>query len=339
MSQHFEDKRVLVTGAGGFIGSWLTEELLNSGANISVLVDKEGPIGNAGITHILDKVKVFYGDITEPETLKQAVKDQELVFHLAALTQVIHSFTLSKKFFDVNAIGTLHLLEEIRNSNSTEFFIFSSTDKVYGEPKYFPIDENHPLGAKSPYDASKLAADVLIDSYHQTYGTQAAKVRWSNTIGGRDANILRAVPDFVTSIMHGKPPTIHGTGNHIRDYMYVTDAVAGILAVAQNKNKTNGDAFNLGTEKPTSVIDIANMVIEKMNMKNKMKPIILGKDNSGEINKQYLSAKKAKEKLSWSPQVNLEQAVEKTVQWYTSHPEWYQIMLRVKNYWDFLKTK
>src|SRR2546428_9262550 len=115
MSSSFEDKRVLVTGAGGFIGSWLTEALLDAGSNVSVLINKNDPIQDSGITHIRDKLTLFYGDITNPETLKQALKDQELIFHLAALTQVVHSFKFAKKFFEVNAIGTLNILEAIRN--------------------------------------------------------------------------------------------------------------------------------------------------------------------------------------------------------------------------------
>lgn len=334
MASGFADKRVLVTGAGGFIGSWLTEALLDAGAEVSVLIDKYGPIGNSGIAHITNKIKPFYGDITKPETLKKPLRDQELVFHLAALTQVIHSFTRAEKFFQVNAIGTLNILEELRKSKSLELLVFSSTDKVYGEPQYLPIDEKHQLGSKSPYDASKLAGDVLVESYFHTYSLPTSRTRWSNTIGGRDVNILRAAPDFITSIMHGKPPTIRGDGKQIRDYIYVTDAVSGILAVAENKNKANGDVFNLGTERPTSVLDIANLVIEKMGMKNKMKPAVAGKNNPGEIDNQYLSAKKAREKLKWSPKVPLEEGVAKAAEWYKKHPEWYDVMLRVKKYWD-----
>lgn len=334
MAPNFADRRVLVTGAGGFIGSWLTEALIEAGADVSVLIDKDGPIHDAGISHIRSKMKRFYGDITKPETLKAPLKDQEIVFHLAALTQVIHSFTRADEFFEVNAIGTLNVLEDLRRSESLDFFVFSSTDKVYGEPKSIPIDESHQLGAKSPYDASKLAGDVLVESYYHTYGLPAARTRWSNTIGGRDVNILRAVPDFVTSIMHGRPPTIRGDGKQVRDYIYVTDAVSGILVVAENKSKTKGDVFNLGTERPTSVLDVANLVIEKMGMKNKMKPAVLGKNNPGEINKQYLSAKKARERLKWLPKVSLEDGVAKTTEWYRKHPEWYDVMLRVKKYWD-----
>lgn len=337
MASSFADKRVLVTGAGGFIGSWLTEELLKRGANVSVLIDDSGPIGDAGIAHVRDKLTVFNGNIMKPDSLDAAVKDQELVFHLAALTQVIHSFGLAREFYEVNAIGTLNVLEKIRNSKSLEFFMFSSTDKVYGEPMKLPIEESHQLSPKSPYDASKLAGDVLVYSYHKTYGLPAGRTRWSNTIGGRDVNILRAVPDFITSIMNGKPPTIRGDGKQIRDYMHVSDAISGILTVAEKKNKSNGEVFNLGTERPTSVLEIAELVIEKMGKKGKMKPVVLGKNNPGEIDKQYLSAKKAKKELGWEPKVSLEDSVAKSVDWYTKHPEWYDVMMRVKKYWESKK--
>lgn len=330
----FSDKRVLVTGASGFIGSWLTEKLLEDGADVSVLIDSSGAIGTSGIDHVIEKTRVFRGNLTKPETLAPAVKDQELVFHLAALTQVIHSFSIPREFFDVNVTGTLNLLEKLRESDALEFFVFSSTDKVYGEPRRLPIDESHALSSKSPYDASKLAADVLIDSYHSTYGTPAAKIRWSNTIGGRDTNILRAVPDFTSSIMRGQPPKIRGDGKQVRDYMYVTDAVSGIMAVAQKKKKTNGETFNLGTETPTSVLQMANLVIDSMGMGGKMKPVVMGKNNPGEINTQYLSSKKARETLGWSPKVSLKDGVSKSVEWYRSHPEWYGVMKRVSSYWD-----
>jgi CDP-glucose 4,6-dehydratase len=334
MEFDFAGKRVLVTGATGFIGSWLTEKLIDSGADVSVLINKDGPLGLGGISDFIKKVKPFYGDITKIETIKPALTDQEIVFHLAALTQVIHSFTMAKKFLDVNATGTTNILDELRNSKSLELFVYASTDKVCGEPKYLPVDEEHTLSAKSPYDASKLAGDVMTSAYHSTFGLPTTITRWSNTIGGRDSNILRAVPDFVTSIMNKKPPTIRGDGKQVRDYIYVTDSVSGILAAADKIKKANGEVFHLGTERPSSVLEIANLVIEKMGMKGKMKPVVLGKNNPGEIDKQYLSSKKAREVLGWKPEVSLEEGVEKSVDWYKSHPEWYDLMMRVKKYWD-----
>lgn len=334
MPQTFEDRKVLITGASGFIGSWLTEDMIRRGADVSALVHEGGALGLGGISHLKGKVRIFRGDITKPASLKPAVKDQEVVFHLAALTQVIHSFTLGKMFFDVNGTGTVNVLEALRNSKAFEFLVYSSTDKVYGEPEYLPIDEKHTLRPKSPYDASKLAGDLALDAYQKTYGLSSARTRWSNTIGGRDSNILRAVPDFVTSIMNGRPPTIRGDGRQIRDYMYVTDAVSGIAAVAEKSKKASGNAFNLGTEKPSSVLDMANLVIEKMGQKGKMRPVVMGKKNPGEIDRQYLSSKKARDELGWSPNVSLDDGVAKTVDWYKRNPGWYGVMVKSKKYWD-----
>ena len=334
MPSSFAEKHVLVTGASGFIGSWLTEALLEEGADVSVLIDNSGAIGTSGIDHIMKRVRPFYGNLTDCGSLGKAIKDQETIFHLGALTQVLHSFRIPNEFFNVNATGTLNLLEEARKAESLEFFVFSSTDKVYGEPQYLPIDEKHQLSSKSPYDTSKLISDILVDSFHNTYGIPSGKTRWSNTIGGRDTNILRAVPDFVTSIMNGRPPTIRGDGKHVRDYLYVTDAVSGILDVARKKNKSNGETFNLGTEAPTNVLEIANLVIEKMGSSGKMRPVVLGENNPGEIKTQYLSSKKARDVLGWSPKVKLDDGIAMSIKWYKSHPEWYNVMQRVRSYWD-----
>jgi len=211
--------------------------------------------------------------------------------------------------------------------------VFASTDKVYGEPKYNPIDEEHSLSSKSPYDASKVAADRLIHSYHTTYGIRGGIVRWSNTYGGRDANILRAVPDFVTSVINDKPPIIRGSGQHIRDYMYITDAINGMLSVAENFQSSNGEVFNLGTEKPNSVINLANLIIKLSGNENKLKPIILNKPTPGEIDKQYLSTEKAKKILGWEPKIDLKTGLKMTINWYKENRWWEKTMRRVNKFY------
>ena len=154
--------------------------------------------------------------------------------------------------------------------------------------------------------------------------------RWSNTIGGRDANHLRALPDFITSLLNNKPITIRRTGEDVRDYMYVTDAIRGIEILAEKINLTKGEAFNFGTEKPTKLIELANLVLRIMGLENKMKPIILGRKIPGEIDKQYLSAKKARDVLQWKPEISLEDGVKKTIEWYFQNRWWEETMNRVK---------
>ncbi len=329
MSENFwENRRILITGGTGFIGSWLAEDLVAKNATVSVFIKKD-TLGTDSIKHLLDRIKIFYGDIKQKESISAAVKDQEIILHLAAYTQVLNSIENPIETFLVNVIGTLNLLEGIRNANEEQIFIFASTDKVYGEPNYLPIDETHPLNAKSPYDASKLAADRLTASYFTTYGILASVARWSNTIGGRDANYLRAVPDFVTSLLDGKPPTIRRTGEDIRDYMHVSDAIRGIEILAEKINSTKGQAFNFGTERPTRLIDLAKLILKTMQLENKFQPLILGKYIQGEIDKQYLSAKAAREILNWKPQVSLEEAISKAIAWYSQNRWWLEVMDRV----------
>lgn len=327
-------KNILVTGATGFIGSWLTETLVSYGADVTVFVKKDDPFGIDAIKHLTNKIKIKYGDLRNKESLFDATKDKEIIFHLAAITQVLYSIKNPGETIDVNVNGTLNILESIRKSDNDPFLVFASTDKVYGEPRYNPINEEHSLNSKSPYDASKVAADRLVHAYNISYGLKNSIVRWSNTYGGRDANILRAVPDFVTSLLNNKSPIIRGNGKPIRDYMYVTDAVSGILSVAQNYRISNGDVFNLGTERPTSVKELAELTIKTFNYEKKFKPIILGKSIPGEINAQYLSSKKAREKLNWEPKVDLERGLKETIKWYKENLWWQDIMRRVADFYN-----
>lgn len=330
-SEFWNDKKILVTGATGFIGSWLTEELVKRNSNVTVFVKKDDPLREDAIKHLAEKIKIVYGDIRNKSPVEVAVKDQEIIFHLAAFSQVINSMLNPVETVEVNTIGTMNFLEAVRKSNLDQTFVFASTDKVYGEPQYLPIDEKHPLSAKSPYDASKLAADRLTFSYFVSYGIKASISRWSNTIGGRDANHLRALPDFIISLLNNKSPTIRGDGKHVRDYMYVTDSTNGIMLLAEKINLTKGESFNFGTERPTSVMELADLVIKTMNLENKFKPVILNNPTPGEINKQFLSAKKATEILKWKPEISLEEGVKRTIEWYSQNRWWEDVINRVKN--------
>lgn len=321
----FSGKRIAITGANGFVGSWLTEALVGKGADVAILMEKNEVVGKRSIKQIEDKLSIIYGDIRDEGSVRKLVEDREIVFHLAAVTQVMYAKDHPVETFDINATGTLKLLEAIRASKSVPFLLYMSTDKVYGEPKYLPIDEAHPLQGKSPYDASKLAADVLVHSYYMTYGMRSSTVRCSNIIGGRDANFLRIVPDIAASIIKKEQPQIRGNGMHVRDYMYISDAVDALMLVAKEQKTTAGDVFNIGTERPTSVIDITNMII-KIAGKAALKPKILNMDTTGEIDKQYLSSKKAREKLGWKPKYALEKGLKESVDWYMKNLWWQEVM-------------
>ena len=326
-------KKVLVTGSNAFIGSWLTETLVREGANVTAFVKENEIIGTESIDHLKPGIRIIKGDILNREDIKKSIEGNEIVFHLAAITQVLYSIKNPVETVNVNVNGTLNLLEEMRKNKGDQFLIFASTDKVYGEPKYNPIDEDHTLSSKSPYDASKLAADRLVNSYNISYGVKSSIVRWSNTYGGRDSNILRTVPDFITSLINNRPPVIRGDGKNVRDYMHVSDAVNGILTVAEKYKVSNAQSFNLGTGKPTSLKDLAELIIKLFGKKEKMKPVIRGKKTSGEINIQYLSSKKAKRILQWQSEIKLKKGLIDTIDWYKKNTEWQKVMKRSEQFY------
>ncbi len=330
----WKGKNIALTGATGFIGAWLANSLLDEGANITLLMRKNSPRGLIRFKGRENSIKVLYGDVRDPDAMKGLVNGQDALFHLAAITQVLYSKTHPVDTFNIDANGTLNILEALRKSARPPFLLFVSTDKVYGEPKYVPIDEDCPVSSKSPYDAAKLAADRLVNSYNISYGLKSSIVRMSNIIGGGDANILRAVPDFILNVLSNKAPVIRGNGKHIRDYLYVKDAVAGIKLVAEKQNKSNGEVFNLGTGKPTSVIQLANMVIAIADRPKKIKPILLKGDTLGEIDKQYISSGKIRRVLGWKPAYTLKEALKETLEWYDANPEWISVVERVNKYYS-----
>lgn len=321
----WEEKAVLVTGATGFIGSWLAESLVNSGAKVTIIAKKGETIGTKSVDTFLNRINVETGDIRDQKFVEDVSSEKEIIFHLAAVTQVLYSIKNPRETVEVDVTGTLNFLEAIRNNNANTFFVFASTDKVYGEPKYVPIDEGHSLSAKSPYDASKLGADQLVQSYNTTYGIKTAISRCSNVIGGRDSNILRAIPSFVYAIMNDKNPKIRSNGKMIRDYMYVDDAVRAIMTLGEKQQKTNGFAFNFGTGKPTTVLELADEVLKNFGKTN-VKLEILNETIKGEIERQYLSNKLAREKLGWEPQTIFSEGVRKSVEWYKKNSWWLEVM-------------
>jgi dTDP-glucose 4,6-dehydratase len=332
MANFWKSKKVFVTGATGFIGSWLAEALVKNQARVTVLVNKNNPFREEAIRHLKNRLKIVYGDIKDGKLTENLVRNNEVLFHLAAVTQVLYSIKNPRETLAVNLNGTFNVLEGMRKSKKNQFLVFVSTDKVYGEPDRLPIDENHRLSAKSPYDASKVAADRLVHAYHETYGIRAAVLRWSNTYGGRDANLLRAVPDFVTSVVDDKVPVIRGKGTHLRDYLYVTDVVCALLLAGEKQKISDGQAFNLGTKKPTSVKELADMIIG-LSGKERMEPLILGRETPGEIDRQYLSFGKAKKMLGWKPKIDLQSGLKMTIDWYKNNSWWREVMKRVDDFY------
>ncbi|MFH0922867.1 MAG: GDP-mannose 4,6-dehydratase [Candidatus Micrarchaeota archaeon] len=321
----WKEKRVLVTGATGFAGSWLAEDLVKQGAIVTVTARKNSPRLDS-IKHLRDKIKISWGDLTLPETGREAVKDQDVVFDLAANTQVPHAREHPIEAMDNNVKLAENTVEALRKFNDSAFLVYSSTDKVYGEPKFLPITEEHPIIGKSPYDASKIAAERFAYSYHATYGMKIAISRCCNIYGGRDANLLRVVPDFALALNEGKPPVIRGSGLHERDFIFVDDAVAGFMLIAEKQSASNGEVFNLGNNAPISIRKLAEEMVRISG--KKVNPVILGKQTPGEIDVQYLAFEKARKTLGWHPAVPLEEGLKKSLEWYSQNAGWWKEVCR-----------
>lgn len=326
--------KILVTGATGFIGSWLAETLVDDGAEVTVFVLPNDPVRFQSIKHLTGKVRVVEGDLRNPTSIQEAVNGKDVIFHLAAETQVTRTLANPRGALEVNTVGTFNLLEAIRDANKEAFVIYASTDKVYGEPLYLPIDENHQLNPKSPYEATKLAAERLLMAYHHTYDLRCSVLRWSNTIGGRDSNYLRIIPGIIYPLMRRQAPVIRGDGNDVRDYMYVKDVVRSLLSVLANRERANGRVFNVGTGKPTSVIDLVNTLLDVLELKGKVAPVILKQDTQAEIRVQYLSAEKISRELGFSVRYGLEASIRATVNWYRTNPWWESVIERSRTYYS-----
>lgn len=316
-------KNVLVTGATGFIGSWLTKSLLAKGARLTILVrDIHPKMFLKLMKEEYQQLKgVVFGDLVRREVVERTINDYEIdtCFHLAAQAIVNVALTSPASTFESNIKGTWNLLEACRISETIKGVVVASTDKVYGEPLSVPITEEHPLLASYPYDVSKACVDMISQSYFKSYGLPVSVTRCSNIFGGGDLNFSRIIPDTIRSVLLDQNPKIRSDGSPIRDYMHVSDAVGAYLTLAENMDRAEvkGQVFNFGTEKPSSVLDLVNKIIE-ISGKTHLKPIILGKEQK-QISVEYLSPEKARSLLNWNAKMSLEKGLAETLDWYSEN--------------------
>lgn len=323
---NWQNKKVFITGADGFIAACLAKKLIELNAQVFVLIrdfKKEAAYKIFGLENKLTQVQ---GDLVDFELLERVLNEYSIdtCFHLAAqaLVQIANRSPLST--FESNIKGTWNILEACRNTKTLERVVVASSDKCYGSQKDLPYTEESPLSGLYPYDASKACADILARSYFVSFGLPVAVARNANTYGGGDLNFSRIIPDAICCLLEGREFIIRSDGAPERDYMYIDDATRAYLALAENigKKEVNGEAFNFGTEKPVSALALFK-IIARLCGKEKAEPKILG-EAKNEIDRQYLGIGKAKEILGWSPKFSLEQGLTESI-------EWYKIYLKNKN--------
>jgi CDP-glucose 4,6-dehydratase len=312
------DRPTFVTGGTGLVGSWLVKRLIEAGADVVCLVRDWVPQSEMVRKGWIEQVKVVRGDIRDREVLERTLGEFEIdtVIHLAAQTIVTIANRNPISTFETNIAGTWNLLEACRRSPRVQQIVVASSDKAYGDQEVLPYDESTPLQGQHPYDVSKSAADLIAYTYAKSFDLPVAITRCGNFYGGGDLNWNRIIPGTIRSILRGQRPVIRSDGEYIRDYFYVEDGAAAYMLLAEQlaaRPELKGQAFNFSNEIQVSVREIVNRILKVMN--SQLSPEIRN-EVSNEIRHQYLSAEKARRELQWKPMFDLDEGLQRTIDWY-----------------------
>lgn len=311
---NWNGKRVLVTGAGGFIGSHLTERLVALGAQVRTFVHYNalGTWGWLGQSPARSALQVIMGDICDRDSVREAMQDVEVVFHLAALIGIPYSYHAPLSYVRTNVEGTLNVLQAAR-MQGIERLVHTSTSEVYGTARYAPIDEAHPLQGQSPYSASKIGADKLAESFHLSFNFPVVTVRPFNTFGPRQS--ARAViPTIITQCLSGGVVRLGGL-SPTRDLNYVADMVEGFL-LAGATSSIVGKTINIGSGREISIGDLAHLISRLAD-----RPIVIEQEvervrpENSEVERLLADNALARKLLGWVPSVSLEDGLRRTIEW------------------------
>ena len=320
---NWQSKSVLVTGAGGFIGSHLAEALVRAGAKTRAMV-RYNSLGRKGWldqSDLKDDMEVVAGDIRELDSVRTALKGADTVFHLAALIAIPYSYVSPSSYVSTNILGTLNILQESLRMGVSRL-VHTSTSEVYGTAKQIPIPEDHRLQAQSPYSATKIGADKLTESFHRSFGLPVSIVRPFNTYGPRQS--ARAIiPTIVMQAIANEPIRI-GNVAPIRDFNYVADTVRGFLLNAASEDVV-GRVINLGTGTEISIGDLAKVICNLVGAECR----IVQEDDrvrpsGSEVERLCADNRLAEELTGWRPEVSLDEGLQTTLSWIRSNLDYYQ---------------
>ncbi|MBN1980136.1 MAG: GDP-mannose 4,6-dehydratase [Chitinivibrionales bacterium] len=315
----WKGRRVFITGATGFVGSWLIKDLLRLKAQVIVLIRDVDPQSELYRSRDIEQVAVICGALENFNILARALNEHEIdtVFHLGAQPIVGVALRCPLQTFESNIRGTYNLLEACRIYHQfVKHVVIASSDKAYGESAQLPYTETLALQGQSPYEVSKSCTDLLAQSYYFTYGLPMGIARCGNIYGGGDMNWSRIVPGTIRSCLQGERPIIRSDGKYIRDYIYIKDIVSAYLRLAEALEDAtlHGQAFNFSPESPVTVLELVSE-IQKLMQCAHLSPDIQNYAHS-EIRDQYLSSEKARNLLAWTPKFTLEKGLQETITWY-----------------------
>ena len=319
MTGFWKNRRVFVTGATGMIGAWLVKDLLAQGAYVVALVLDADPQSELYRSGDVGRISVVNGNLEDFGTLERAINAHEAdtVFHLGAQAIVGVAHRAPLPTFETNVRGTWNLLEACRlHRDLVERVVIASSDKAYGAQPRLPYTEDMPVAGMHPYEVSKSAADLIARTYYHTYGLPVAIARCGNVFGGGDLNWSRIVPGTIRSCLRGERPVVRSDGSYVRDCFYVKDASRAYLRLGERLGDPQvvGEAFNFSNESPLTVLGLVG-VIQKLMDAGHLEPDVRDVAE-GEIRSQYLSAAKARKRLGWVPEFDLEAGLRETIAWY-----------------------
>ena len=325
----WSSKSILITGAGGFIGSHIAEQLVERGARVRAFV-RYNSRGDWGLLQLLPKqklsaIEVFAADLRDCDAVRRSAQETDIIFHLGSLIAIPYSYVHPRETIETNVMATLNVMAAAREVG-VERVIHTSTSEVYGTARYVPIDEKHPLQGQSPYSASKIGADMVAQSFYHSFDLPVATIRPFNTFGPRQS--ARAViPTIITQVLTPAPQVILGSTHPTRDYTYVDDVVDAFIKVAEAQGVI-GETINIGSGFEISIGDIVKRILDLTGVSKqisqdakRIRPI------KSEVERLCCDNTKAKRLLGWEPRIGFEEGLRKTIQWMSANIELYKAEL------------
>lgn len=316
----WNNKSVFITGAGGFIGSHLTEALIDRHADVKAFV-RYNSRNDWGLLELLPpeklaQIEVISGDMKDADAVRHATVDADVIFHLGSLIAIPYSYLHPRETIETNIMATLNMLTAAKENN-VERFIHTSTSEVYGTARYVPINEAHPLQGQSPYSASKIGADKIAESFHCAFDLPVTTVRPFNTYGPRQSS-RAVIPTIITQALTQETIRL-GSLHPTRDFTYVRDLVEGFIRAAASE-KTVGEVINIGSNYEISIGDLTQKIIDLTG-----RDVEIACENSrlrpgkSEVERLWCDNTRAKELLGWSPSVSLDEGLTMTINWVRDH--------------------
>ena len=315
----YEGRSVCVTGGAGFIGGHLVDTLHSLGATVSVIDD----LSSSTLDHLgellamePERIRFVQGSILDDDALRDAVRGSTVVFHLAAIGSVPRSIEDPERTWQVNATGTLRVLQSAR-AHGVERVVFAASSSAYGDAPTLPKVETQVPAPRSPYAASKLAGEHLVSAWSHSYGLSGVSLRYFNVFGPRqpaDSAYAAVVPSFAKRLIAGEAPTLYGDGSASRDFTYVANAVLATLLAGSARLRTSGEVVNVGTGRRVTVLELAQMIAERCGNVD-LSPVRLPA-RAGDVQHSLASLDRAKELIGYSPVISLEEGLTETVAWY-----------------------